>query len=185
MNEQRQRLTARVPCVVALMLSGWLLAFPLAAAPTVQVGFSPEGTAQQLVLTVIGEAQRDIRLMGYAFTSPEVARALIAAHRRGVGVWVVVDAKANQSGAGRAALNLLAKAGVKVRTVNTYKFLHDKVIVVDGVTTETGSFNFSRSADRANSENVVVLREMPEIAQQYLAHWQSRWAQGQDWQPTY
>ena len=98
---------------------------------------------------------------------------------------VVVDAKANQNGAGRGALNLLANAGVSVRAVNTYKFLHDKVIVVDGVTTETGSSNFSRSAHRANSENVVVLREMPEIAQQYLAHWQSRWEQGKDWQPNY
>ncbi|MGP3122675.1 phospholipase D family protein [Serratia nevei] len=174
------RLPARVFGVAALVLSGWLPASPLLAASAVQVGFSPEGSAQQLVLSVIGEAQRDIRLMGYAFTSPEVARALIAAHRRGV-----VDAKANQNGAGRAALNLLANAGVNVRTVNSYKILHDKVIVVDGVTTETGSFNFSRAAHRANSENVVVLRDMPEVAKQYLAHWQSRWAQGQDWQSTY
>ncbi|HGE8284112.1 TPA: phospholipase D-like domain-containing protein [Serratia marcescens] len=102
------RLPARVFGVAALVLSGWLPASPLLAAPAVQVGFSPEGTAQQLVLSVIGEAQRDIRLMGYAFTSPEVTRALIAAHRRGVTVRVVVDAKANQNGAGRAALNLLA-----------------------------------------------------------------------------
>ncbi|BCG07156.1 phospholipase D family nuclease [Serratia marcescens] len=179
------RLPARVFGVAALVLSGWLPASPLLAAPAVQVGFSPEGSAQQLVLSVIGEAQRDIRLMGYAFTSPEVARALIAAHRRGVGIWVVVDAKANQNGAGRAALNLLANAGVNVRTVNSYKILHDKVIVVDGVTIETGSFNFSRAAHRANSENVVVLRDMPEVAKQYMAHWQSRWAQGQDWQSTY
>jgi phosphatidylserine/phosphatidylglycerophosphate/cardiolipin synthase-like enzyme len=171
--------------ITGLLLIGALTVLPLQAAPSVQTGFSPEGTAQQLVLTVIGEAQHDIRLMGYAFTSPEVARALIAAHQRGVGVWVVVDALANQKGAGRAALNLLANAGVNVRTVNTYKILHDKVIVVDGVTTETGSFNFSRSANRANSENVVVLRDMPEVARPYLVHWQSRWAQGQDWQSTY
>lgn len=171
--------------ITGLLLTGILTVLPLQAAPSVQTGFSPEGTAQQLVLSVIDEAQRDIRLMGYAFSSPEVARALIAAQRRGVGVWVVVDAKANQNGAGRAALNLLANAGVNVRTVNSYKILHDKVIVVDGVTTETGSFNFSRAAHHANSENVVVLRDMPEVAKQYLAHWQSRWAQGQDWQSTY
>lgn len=181
MNKTR-RLPARVFGVAALVLSGWLPASPLLAAPAVQVGFSPEGSAQQLVLSVIGEAQRDIRLMGYAFTSPEVARALIAAHRRGLTVGVVVDAKANRNGAGRAALNLLANAGVNV---HSYKILHDKVIDVDGVTTETGSFNFSRSAHRANSENVVVLRDMPEVAKPYLAHWQSRWAQGQDWQSTY
>lgn len=49
----------------------------------------------------------------------------------------------------------------------------------------TVSLPDSRSAHHANSENVVVLRDMPEVAKQYLAHWQSRWAQGQDWQSTY
>ena len=62
------RFPARVFGVAVLVLSTWLPASPLLATPTVQVGFSPEGTAQQLVLSVIGEAQRDIRLMGYAFT---------------------------------------------------------------------------------------------------------------------
>lgn len=75
------RLPARVFGVAALVLSGWLPASSLLAAPAVQVGFSPEGSAQQLVLSVVGETQRDIRLMGYAF-----ARALIAAHRCGVTV---------------------------------------------------------------------------------------------------
>jgi len=65
-------LPARVFGVATLVFSGWLPASPLLAAPAVQVGFSPEGSAQQLVLSVIGEARRDIRLMGYAFTSPEV-----------------------------------------------------------------------------------------------------------------
>jgi phosphatidylserine/phosphatidylglycerophosphate/cardiolipin synthase-like enzyme len=178
------RFPARVFGVAVLVLSGWLPASPLLAASAVQVGFSPEGSAQQLVLSVIGEAQRDIRLMGYAFTSPEVARALIVAHRRGVDVRVVVDAKANQNAAGRAALNLLANADIPVRTVSAFPAAHDKVMVVDGQTTQTGSFNYSRMA-RRNSENVLVLRDMPEIAQQYLAHWQSRWAQGKDWQPNY
>lgn len=183
MNEQ-WRLPSRVPGVAAVILSGWLLAFSLAAVPTVQTGFSPEGTAQQLVLSVIGGAQRDIRVMGYAFTSPEVARALIVAHRSGVDVRVVVDAKANQNASGRAALNLLANAGIPVRTVSAFPAAHDKVMVVDSQTTQTGSFNYSRMA-RRNSENVVVLRELPDVAQQYLAHWQSRWAQGQDWTSTY
>ncbi|WP_261804224.1 phospholipase D-like domain-containing protein, partial [Serratia marcescens] len=81
----------------------------------------------------------------------------------------------------------ISKSGRKqsISSNNGRVTVHDKVIVVDGVTTETGSFNFSRSAHRANSENVVVLRDMPEVAKQYLVHWQSRWAQGQDWQSTY
>ncbi|WP_251267904.1 phospholipase D-like domain-containing protein, partial [Enterobacter hormaechei] len=88
------------------------------------------------------------------FTSPEVVRALVGAKRRGVDVKVVLDHKANtgeRNKASRAAMNLLISAGIPVRTVDTYKILHDKVIIADGRNTEVGSFNFSRAADRANS----------------------------------
>ena len=60
-----------------------------------------------------------------------------------------------------------------------YHIHHDKTIIVDGHTVETGSFNFAPSAEAMNSENVVVIRGMPDVARQYLAHWQSRWDQGQ------
>ncbi|WP_252493850.1 phospholipase D-like domain-containing protein, partial [Escherichia coli] len=60
---------------------------------------------------------------------------------------------------------------------------HDKVIIVDGNTVETGSYNFSRAAARKNSENVVVLKNMPDVAAQYLEHWQDRWNKGTDWRP--
>ncbi|EDH5797420.1 phospholipase [Salmonella enterica subsp. enterica serovar Typhimurium] len=52
-------------------------------------------------------------------------------------------------------MNLLTSAGIPVRTVSVYKILHDKVIVSDGRHTEVGSFNYSRAADRSNSENVL------------------------------
>lgn len=161
---------------------------PAAAAPSVQVGFSPEGSALQLVLKTIETSQHEIRLMGYSFTSPEVVSALVRAKRRGVDVRVVLDWKANtgkNNNASKAAMNILASAGIPVRTVSAYKILHDKVIVADGRNTQVGSFNFSRAADRSNSENVLVVWDDPVTAQKYLNHWTSRWAQGTDWKQTY
>lgn len=149
------------------------------------VGFSPEGSAQQLVINTLNSAHQSINLMGYSFTSPEVVKALIAAKRRGVDVRVVLDSKGNQGRASVAAINLLVNAEIEVRTVDNYKIMHDKVAIIDGVTTQTGSFNYSRAAQRSNSENVVVMRNMPEVAQVYLGHWQSRWSQGQAWQSRY
>lgn len=35
--------------------------------------------------------------------------------------------------------------------------MHDKVIIADGRNIEVGSFNYTRSADRVNSENVLVV----------------------------
>lgn len=149
-------------------------------AARVEVGFSPEGSAQQLVIKTINAAQQEIRLMAYSFTSPEVVKALTDAKRRGVNVKVVVDEKSNNGRANVAALNLLITADIPVRTVDAYKLLHDKVIIVDRRHVKTGSFNFSRAAARANSENVLVVWDAPELAETYLKHWQSRWEKGKN-----
>lgn len=151
------------------------------AAPSVQVGFSPEGSALKLVLSTIDDAQSSIRLMGYSFTSPEVVKALSSAKRRGVDVKVVLDRKENQDEINQEAMNLLVNVGIPVRTVDKFRIMHDKLIITDKTNVETGSFNFTRSAAKFNSENAVLLRDMPDIAQIYLAHWQSRWDIGKEW----
>lgn len=167
---------------VCLLVSGGAV-----AQPTVQAGFSPEGSALQLVLNTIDAAHESIRLMGYSFTSPEVSRSLIQAKQRGVDVKVVLDWKANNAkgSAGAAAMNLLVNAGIPVRTVSQFKIMHDKVIITDGRNVETGSFNFSRAAARNNSENALVIRDYPVLADTYLQHWQSRWEMGEDWRSSY
>ena len=71
------------------------------------------------------------------------------------------------------------------RTNGQYKIMHDKVIITDGQNVELGSFNYSRSAAESNSENALVVREVPALAQTYLAHWQSRWEGGTDWHSSY
>ena len=151
------------------------IALPATASPSIQTAFSPERGALQLVLSTIGSARESIRLMGYSFTSPEVVRALVDAHRRGV------DEKGNRNKASVAAMNLVAGAGIPLRTNDRYAIMHDKIIIVDGHTVETGSFNFTRAGARTNSENVLVVREMPEVARRYLFHWQSRWNTGTNW----
>lgn len=77
----------------ALVVAALALALPAVSseAATIQVGFSPEGTAHTLVLSVIGSAKRDIRMLGYDFTAPDIARALIEAKKRGVDVRLVLD----------------------------------------------------------------------------------------------
>ncbi len=157
-------------------------------AAETEIGFSPEGSALQLVLNTINSSTESIRLMGYSFTSPEVASALVRAKQRDVDVKVVLDGKENtgkQHQASQAAMNLLANAGIPVRTVSQFKIMHDKVIIADGRDVEVGSFNYTRAADRSNSENVIVIRGDRAIAQRYLQHWESRWQMGTDWIPTY
>jgi len=158
-------------------------------ARRIEVGFSPEGSARDLVLRTIDSASSSIRLSAYVFTSPDVAKALITAKQRGVDVAVVADYQGNLQGngsrAGKHALSLLVRAGIPTRTISTYAIHHDKFIVVDGKAVETGSFNYSAAAAKSNSENALVVWNDADLAEQYLNHWQSRWDQGKAFKPQY
>lgn len=160
-----------------------LLAAPAFAAPSIQVGFSPEGSARGLVLTVINHARHSLNVMGYAFQAPDITAALEAAAARGVRVRLVADFRRNQNGKSQRALSDAASHGVEVRTDAHYHIQHDKTIIADEQTVETGSFNYAPSAETKNSENVLVIRHAPAITAQYLAHWRSRWRYGVPYTP--
>ena len=49
--------------------------------------------------------------------------------------------------------------------------MHDKFIIEDGETVETGSFNFTAAAESKNAENVLVLRD-PQVAMRYGQEWE-------------
>ena len=148
------------------------------AAPSIEVGFSPEGSARELVLKTIGRAQHSIQMLAYSFQAPDIMQALVDARNRGVEVRVVIDKKRNLGKTSVAAMDFVTRNGVEVRTNDHFHIHHDKTIIVDGNTVETGSFNFAPSAETSNSENVVVIRDMPEVSRQYIEHWQSRWNLG-------
>lgn len=76
-------------------------------------------------------------------------------------------------------MDLVVLNGVALRTNDHHHIHHDKTIVVDGHTVQTGSFNFSPSAETLNSENVVVIRGMLGLTRKYVEQGQSRWDQGQ------
>lgn len=166
-----------MPALAALLA----LAAPARAAPGVEVRFSPEGSAHRLVLQTIAGAQHSIQMLAYAFQASDIAQALVDAQQRGVQVRVVVDQQRNRGKTSRKAMDLVVRHGVALRTNDRFHIHHDKSLIVDGHTVQTGSFNYAPSAETANSENVVVLREMPEVARQYQVHWQSRWDGGVDY----
>lgn len=151
----------------------------------IEVAFSPNGGSEDLIVKAIQSARSSIGVAAYSFTSPVVARALLNARKRGVDVRVVVDENGNKSKASLAALNLLVNAGIPTRTLSRYAIHHDKYMVVDKSTVQTGSFNYSKAAAKSNSENVVVIWNNPELALSYLKHWQDRFDQGKAYKATY
>ena len=169
--------------VYLLVLSLGLWAFdgamaaplPVSQATRIEAGFSPDGSAEALVLRAIHEAHSSIHMAAYSFTAAPVVKALVAAKKRGVAVSLAVDEKQNllddRSGKSRAALQALVTAGIAVRVVSAYALQHSKYMVIDEAHVQTGSYNYSTSAARLNAENVLLIWDRPDLAQAYLQNW--------------
>jgi phosphatidylserine/phosphatidylglycerophosphate/cardiolipin synthase-like enzyme len=148
---------------------------PFPASGTAQVAFTPWEDAEGLVVTVISEAQRQILVQAFSFTSKRIAGALIAAKRRGVEVLVMADHEQARLVEG-SRIRDLAGAGIPVWLETRYAAAHSKVMIIDASTRDaiivTGSFNWTVAAQRKNAENLLVLRHQRDLAQAYAANWQ-------------
>ncbi|WP_244111319.1 phospholipase D-like domain-containing protein [Burkholderia gladioli] len=67
----------------------------------------------------------------------------------------------------------------EMSVVSAFPAQHSKYVVVDGMTVETGSYNYSQQAARYNAENVVVLRGDTRVADAYLKNWEAVSARGE------
>jgi len=119
----------------------------------------------------------------FTFTSKPIAEALRDAHKRGVDVKVIADARSN--GGKYTAVTFLANQGVPVRLNDRYGIMHNKFMVIDDTTLETGSLNYSAAAVDKNAENVLVIRDASTLAGQYAEEWARLWDEGVDVKPNY
>ena len=154
------------------------------ASPSIEAGFSPEGGARKLVIKAITEAHTSLQMMAYAFQAKDIVAALDAAQLRGVKVEIVVDRRRNSGRVSQAAMCDVVNHGIALRLDGHYHIQHDKLMIIDGTTLETGSFNYARSAEVDNSENVLIIKNAPKIVQQYQAHFASRWALSEPYHGT-
>jgi phosphatidylserine/phosphatidylglycerophosphate/cardiolipin synthase-like enzyme len=175
----KRRISGAVVATLLLM-AGLVWAAPspasqvLAATGSVEVAFSPADDPEALLLKVIGAARKSVHVHAYVFTSRPIAAGLVAAHRRGVRVEVLADAKMNGRAKGNAIPTLL-EAGVPVAFETRYAAAHNKVLIIDpdspACAVVTGSYNFTWSAKNRNAENVLVLRGNCALVGVYLDNW--------------
>jgi phosphatidylserine/phosphatidylglycerophosphate/cardiolipin synthase-like enzyme len=147
----------------------------IAAQGSVQVAFPPWDDAESLLLDTLGRAQREILVQAYLLTSRPVAASLIAARQRGLAVSVLGDARQHAENPG-SLLGTLADKGIPVWLETRYRHAHNKIMVIDDGTKDvvvvTGSYNFTRSAQRMNSENLFLIRGNPELARRFRLNWE-------------
>jgi len=151
-----------------------LTSFALAADFTtarIAVYFSPSGGATDAVVREVNTASQQILVQAYSFTSVPIAKALVDAHKRGVKILAVLD-KSNQTEKYSAA-TFLVNVGIQTLIDDQHAIAHNKVMVIDSATVITGSFNFTKAAEERNAENLLVIKDAPELVTAYEANVQA------------
>ena len=156
--------------LICLMLGSVAFAAPIQSTGTIEPFFSPNGGATEVIVAEIGKAKTEIIIQAYSFTSKPIAKALVAAKKRGVRIEAVLD-KSNDT-AKYSAATFLANAGIPVLIDSAHAIAHNKVIIIDRAILITGSFNFTNAAEEKNAENLLVIKGNKPLVEKYLQNFE-------------
>lgn len=134
-----------------------------------QAFFSPDDNVQEILIWLINQEKKSIKIAIFSFTDGKIAHALIDAVARGVKVEVIVDVSGLRDKFSK--IEMLRDNGVKVtvydpRNTTVYNnIMHHKFVIFENNVGAksllwTGSYNFTKSATLNNQENVLVLDEI-------------------------
>ncbi|CAH2778877.1 MAG: Endonuclease [uncultured Caballeronia sp.] len=123
--------------------------------------FSPDGIGMPLVMFGVYSAHQSIHMLAYVLTYRPLLEALAQKAREGVTVSVVDYNENNiandRDGYIRRGLAYLARGpGAVVCATSQYRIMHDKDMVLDGRSVQTGSINYTEVGTNSNSEDAVI-----------------------------
>jgi|AMFO01.1.fsa_nt_gi Phosphatidylserine/phosphatidylglycerophosphate/cardiolipin synthases and related enzymes len=140
---------------------------------TVEAWFSPDDHPLARLLDLVGQAQKQVLFPAFNFTDDALAARLVALHAQGIEVRGVFEAQQVAYSQG-SEYRRLREAGLAVRLDGNPLHMHHKVFIVDGRWVVTGSYNFTRSAEERNDENLLIL-DSSALAALYTAEFERVW----------
>jgi len=144
-------------CVVVLLM------MPVCArAQSIQVYFSPNGGCQEAVIKEIGQATQTIDIAMYYLSSAGIAKALVEAREHHVKIKIVLDQGQEIEHSSKATY--LIDHGFEIRYHLGFGLMHNKFAVIDGQRLITGSFNWTRTAEESNEENLLIIDDAATVA---------------------
>jgi len=140
--------------------------------------FSDRDRIAERIIAAINHTRSTLDIAVYSITQSDVAAAIAGAHRRGVRVRIVSDE--GQSLDSHSEVYYLRSSGIPIRLSGGFRgqrsLMHNKFAIFDGSLVETGSFNWTTSANSYNFENAIFIADR-EVATRYEREFDHIWEQ--------
>ena len=141
---------------IALLSITWTQLF------AIEVYFSPSPDCEKRIIKAIDESKTEILAAVYSINNGAIADALTRAKKRGIALRFLTDS--TQATQKYSKVLPLKKAGLDIRLHSKFKIEHNKFGVYDSKLVSTGSFNWTRPAAEANSENCVFIDDADTVS---------------------
>lgn len=119
--------------------------------------FSPQHNCAGRVAELFGNARSFVDICVFTITDDRITDAIVRAHRRGVKIRIVTDN--DKSFDPGSDIERLRALGIPVRMDRTIDHMHHKFAIFDGSLLLSGSYNWTRSAQDNNEENILLTTE--------------------------
>jgi phosphatidylserine/phosphatidylglycerophosphate/cardiolipin synthase-like enzyme len=149
----------------------------------IETYFAPEDNVAKKIDEELKAAEYSVDFLSFSFTDVGLSHTMAElALEDDVSVRGVFDS--NQSKESSVCSILILRSGniegngsITVKLDGNPGLMHEKVIVIDNETVIFGSFNFSRSADESNDENLLIVHD-PELARLFASEFEKVFDQG-------
>ncbi len=142
----------------------------LADGTRLLVRFSPDDSVENNLIAIAQAGKESIYLLAYSFASDPIGETLIHRYDAGLNVEVIFEKdKAYTDDGGEA--EKLKRAGIPIYLDGSDGLMHEKAIIFDKSVVAAGSYNFTRSADTRNDEQLLII-DNEFIAEEFLAEYE-------------
>ncbi len=149
--------------------------FNLFSKPKIVVYFSSNKRfkIEDKIISYINNSKKEILLSAYNLSSKKIINSIINIYKKGIKVKILLDGKNTKKR--MYILKKIIDLHIPIKMNFNYNIMHNKFLVIDSKSVETGSYNYTFSANNFNAENIVYFDSMPNIASKYRKEFYRLW----------
>jgi phosphatidylserine/phosphatidylglycerophosphate/cardiolipin synthase-like enzyme len=144
----------------------------------IDVFFAPDDGVLNALIPLLSSAEESIHFLAFSFTSNELGDIVRAKAEDGLTVAGVMDEEQASSNQG-TEFDPFQQAELDVLIDGIAGQMHHKLIIVDEKIVAFGSYNFSKSAEERNDENLLIIYDT-DIAKQFMLEFGRVWEQAHE-----
>ncbi len=138
------------------------------------VCFSPQNQCDETIRDFLDRAVNSVQICVFTISDNHITKKIVELHERGVKVKIITD---NDKQYDRGSdISYLAGKGLEIKVDMTRHHMHHKFAIVDNSALLTGSYNWTRSAEKFNQENLIITSNS-EFIRRFKNEFEKLWKQ--------